>query len=338
MNPHEIVVITGGSAGIGRATAHAFAKKGASVAIMARGQKGLQSTKEEIEKAGGRALVVQADVADADAVEKAAQTIEDELGPIDIWINSAMTTVFAQFVDITPEEFRRVTEVTYLGFVYGTYSALTRMVKRNRGTIIQVGSALAYRSIPLQSAYCGAKHAIQGFTDSIRSELLHNKSDVWISMVQLPAVNTPQFNWCRNKMPRKSQPVPPIFQPELIAEYIYWAAHKRRRETVLGLNNWIIVWGNKFFPGFGDWYLAKTGFDSQQYNGSPGEDRPDNLWAPVDTNPGTQGSFTENAISKSNQMKFTTFPGYPFYGGIAVGGMLLSLLGWALKKKKAIQS
>jgi short-subunit dehydrogenase len=232
----EVVVVTGASAGVGRAVVREFAKKKADIGLIARGVERLEAAKREVEECGGRAVVVPADVADAEAVERAAERVEEELGPIDIWVNDAMTTVFAPFSQITPEEFKRATEVTYLGFVYGTMSALKRMRARNRGTVVQVGSALAYRSIPLQSAYCGAKHAIVGFTDSIRSELIHEKSDVHITVVHLPAMNTPQFSWCRTKLPRQPQPVPPIYAPEVAARAIYWAAHNRRRELYVGLS------------------------------------------------------------------------------------------------------
>jgi short-subunit dehydrogenase len=321
----EVVVITGASAGIGRATAMAFAEKNARIGLIARGQKGLESTKHDIEKSGGEAAVFPVDVSHADQIDNAATEIERLFGPIDIWINSAMTTVFSEFVTITPDEYRRVTEVTYLGFVYGTQSALKRMIPRNYGTIVQVGSALAYRAIPLQSAYCGAKHAIRGFTDSIRSELMYNKSKVKITMVQLPAVNTPQFDWCKNKMAHKSQPVPPIYEPELIADTIFWAAHHKRREVIVGLNNLIIIWANKIFPGLGDMYLAKTGYASQQYNGSPDFDMPDNLWSPVDIDPGIRGNFSSQAKKNSRQMKMLKLPGYPYYG-IVFMGILLKLL------------
>jgi short-subunit dehydrogenase len=299
MASKEVVVITGASAGIGRAVAMEFARHGAKIGLLARGEKALNSTKDAVIAAGGEAYSISVDVSDAQAVDNAAQKIEEVYGPIDIWINSAMTTVFSEFVNITAAEFHRVTEVTYLGFVYGTHAALKRMMNRNWGTIIQVGSALAYRAIPLQSAYCGAKHAIRGFTDSIRSELLHNKSNVRISMVQLPAVNTPQFDWCKNNMDRKSQPVPPIFEPELIARHIFWLAHHHRRELLLGFNVWVIVWGNKFLPGLGDWYLGKTGYKSQQYDGAPAEDQKYNLWQPVNTDPGIRGSFSSKALQKS---------------------------------------
>src|SRR5918912_496967 len=231
----EVVVVTGASAGVGRATAVAFAKRGARVGLLARGRDGLEGARTEVESAGGKALIIPADVSDADAVEEAAQRVEEDLGPIDVWVNNAMTSVFSPVKEMTPEEFRRVTEVTYLGYVYGTMAALKRMLPRNRGTIVQVGSALAYRGIPLQSAYCGAKHAIQGFMDSLRCELLHDGSRVRVAMVQMPALNTPQFGWVKSRLPHKAQPVPPIYQPEVAAEAIHWAAHHERREIWVGV-------------------------------------------------------------------------------------------------------
>src|SRR5690349_14249623 len=259
----QVVAITGASAGVGRATARAFGREGYAVGLLARGRDGLDAAAREIEEAGGRALVLPTDVADPEQVEKAAGAIEDAFGPIDVWVNNAMTSVFARFWEIEADEYRRATEVTYLGVVNGTRAALRRMLPRDRGTIVQVGSALAYRGIPLQSAYCGAKHAIKGFTESLRAELIHNHSDVHLTMVQLPAVNTPQFTWGRNKMPRKAQPVPPIYQPEVVAEAIYWAAHHKKRQLYIGGSTLTVIIGNKFFANLGDWYLGRTGYNSQ---------------------------------------------------------------------------
>src|SRR5436305_12863403 len=234
MQVREVVVITGASAGIGRATARAFGKRGAKVGLIARGRDGLEAAKREIEELGGEAIVLPLDVADENAIEQAAAEVERTFGPIDIWINNAMLSVFSPIMEMTPSDYRRVTEVTYLGYVWGTLAALRRMQPRDRGTIVQVGSALAYRGIPLQSAYCAAKHAIQGFHDSLRTELLHQHSNVHVTMVQLPAVNTPQFDWVLSRLPRRPQPVPPIFQPEVIADAIVWAAYSGRREINVG--------------------------------------------------------------------------------------------------------
>lgn len=298
----EVVVITGASAGVGRATAQAFGRKGAKIGLMARGVKGLEAARDEIEALGGEALVLPGDIADAGYVESAAQAVEDRFGPIDIWINNAMTSIFAEFKDITPEEYRRVTDVTYHGTVYGTMAALKRMRPRDRGSIVLVGSALAYRGIPLQSAYCGAKHAIQGMFDSVRSELLHTKSNIRISMVHLPAVNTPQFRWVLSKLPRKAQPVPPIFQPELMADAIMWAAYHENREMVVGFPSLKAIVGNKIAPAFADWYLAQTGYESQMLDEPEDPNRPSNLWEPVDTNPGAHGVFDHRAKSYSPQV------------------------------------
>ncbi|HEX2642928.1 MAG TPA: SDR family oxidoreductase [Thermoanaerobaculia bacterium] len=293
----EVVVVTGASAGVGRATARAFAERGAHIALIARGRDGLEAAKREVEALGGRALALPLDVADADAVEAAAEQVERELGPIDVWVNNAMASVFSPVRETTAEEYRRVTEVTYLGYVYGTLAALKRMLPRDRGTIVQVGSALAYRGIPLQSAYCGAKHAIQGFCDSLRCELLHDGSRVHLTMVQMPALNTPQFGWVKSRLPRKPQPVPPIFQPEVAAQAIVWAAHHRRREVWVGLPTVIAITGNRLAPWLADRYLARTGYDSQQHDGAADPDRPHNLWRPLPGDAGAHGAFDERAKS-----------------------------------------
>jgi NADP-dependent 3-hydroxy acid dehydrogenase YdfG len=313
----EVVVVTGASAGVGRAVAHAFARSGARVALLARGEEGLRRAAHEVEQLGGTALVIPTDVADAKAVDAAAELVEGTFGPIDIWINDAMATVFAEFADIHPDEYRRATEVTYLGAVHGTMSALHRMLPRDHGTVVQVGSALAYRAIPLQSAYCGAKFAIRGFTDSVRTELMHNKSQVWISMVQLPAVNTPQFSWCRTKLPDHPQPVPPIFQPEVPAETIWWAAHHRRREVYCGGSAAAVILANKLAPAIADRYLARTGYKSQQIAGLPvPDDRPNNLFDPVPTLAATHGMFDDRATTRSVQTWLTT------HRGIAIGAVV----------------
>jgi NAD(P)-dependent dehydrogenase (short-subunit alcohol dehydrogenase family) len=298
----EVVVVTGASAGVGRAIAHAFARRGAHIGLLARGEHGLEEARREVESLGGKALVLPTDVADHAGVEAAAEAVERRLGPIDVWVNDAMATVFAPFLAVEPEEFKRATEVTYLGTVYGTMAALARMAPRNRGTIVQVGSALAYRAIPLQSAYCGAKFAIRGFTDSVRTELMHDRSRVWISMVQLPAVNTPQFDWCRTKLPDHPQPVPPIYQPEVPAEAVYWAAHHRRRELDVGGSAIKAIFGNKLSPRVADWYLARTGYASQQIQGMPVNGRPDNLFEPVPGEATTHGRFDSRAHDRSYQL------------------------------------
>jgi NAD(P)-dependent dehydrogenase (short-subunit alcohol dehydrogenase family) len=262
----------------------------------------LEAARRDVEKLGGKALVIPVDVANADKVEAAAAQIESELGEIDIWINNAMASVFSPIKKMTPEEFRRVTEVTYLGYVYGTLAALKRMLPRDRGVIVQVGSALAYRGIPLQSAYCAAKHAVQGFCDSLRCELLHDKSGVRVTMLQLPALNTPQFGWVKSRLPRKAQPVLPIFQPEVAAEAIYFAAHNPRREFYVGLSSVKAIVANKIAPGFLDHFLARTGYDSQQYDGPEDRNRPDNLWQPVPGDHGAHGAFDARARSWSPQL------------------------------------
>jgi short-subunit dehydrogenase len=300
---NEVVVITGASAGLGRATAREFGRNGAQVGLIARGVDGLEAAKREIESAGGRAMVFPADVADANVIEQAAASVERELGPIDIWVNNAMASVFSPVKEMQAEEYKRVTEVTYLGVVYGTLSALKRMLPRDRGMIVQVGSALAYRSIPLQSAYCAAKHAIAGFTDSLRCELIHDKSNVRVTMVQMPALNTPQFGWVKSRLKFKAQPVPPIFQPEVGARAIYWAAHHSRREIYAGWPTVEAIVGNKLAPGLLDRYLGKTGFDSQQTSEPENPNRPNNLWEPVTGDHGAHGAFDQQAHERSWELK-----------------------------------
>ena len=316
----QVVVVTGASAGVGRAVSHAFAKRGARIGLLARGESGLEGARREVESLGGEAVVLPTDVADHDQVEAAAAAVEARFGPIDVWVNDAMATVFARFVDVEPQEYRRATEVTYLGAVYGTMAALKRMVPRDHGTIVQVGSALSYRAIPLQSAYCGAKFAMRGFTDSVRTELMHDKSNVWITMVQLPAVNTPQFNWCRTKLPDHPQPVPPIYQPEVPAEAVYWAAHRRRRELDVGFSAVKAIVGNKLAPRFADWYLARTGYKAQQIPGMRVGDRPDNLFEPVPDSAATHGMFNDQARPHSYQLWVATHR--PHLLGALAGGTL----------------
>jgi NAD(P)-dependent dehydrogenase (short-subunit alcohol dehydrogenase family) len=307
MNGRPVVVVSGASAGVGRAVARAYGERGASVALLARGTKGLAGAAADVRAAGGRALELPTDVADHEQVYAAAERTEAEFGPIDIWVNVAFSSVFARAVDITAEEFKRTTDVTYLGFVYGTKAALERMLPRNRGTIVQVGSALAYRGIPLQSAYCGAKHAIQGFTESVRTELLHDKSDVHITMVQLPAVNTPQFDWVLSKLPKRPQPVAPIYQPEVVARAILHAGdHPMRREYWVGGSTVGTLIGDKFAGGLLDRYLGRTGIDSQQTEEPQPADAPANLWEPADgpdgRDHGAHGRFDDRATSRSPQL------------------------------------
>ncbi len=300
----EVVVITGASAGVGRAAVREFAKHGAQIGLLARGRAGLEAAKKDAEHLGGEGMVLPTDVSDSKQVEAAAEAVEKKFGPIDVWVNDAMVSVFSPFKEMTAEEFRRVTEVTYLGFVYGTMSALKRMLPRDRGTIVQVGSALAYRSIPLQSAYCGAKHGIAGFTDSIRCELIHDRSNVHITMVNMPALNTPQFSWVKSRLTHKAQPVPPIYEPEVAARGIYWAAHHRRRQLELGGSTLMAVVGQKLVPGLLDQYLGRTGYDSQQHDGFEDPNRPNNLWNPVDGNRdhGAHGSFDDRAKNFSREL------------------------------------
>lgn len=325
MEKPEVVVITGASAGVGRATVREFAKHKARIGLIARGRDGLQAARAEVEKAGGEAMVFPADVSDPEQVEAAAAEAEEKLGPIDVWVNNAMVSVFSSFKEMTSSEFRRVTEVTYLGTVYGTMSALKRMLPRDRGAIIQVGSALAYRSIPLQSAYCGAKHAIHGFTESLRCELLHDGSRVQVMMIQMPALNTPQFGWVKSRLPNKPQPVPPIFQPEVAAEAIFWAAHNDREEIYVGFPTVKAIVGNKVAHGSLDQYLARTGYGSQQTGEPDDKNRPNNLWSPVPGDHGAHGVFDGKAHRRSFQLwadmhrnALMTFIGAGLAGALAV--------------------
>lgn len=295
----EVVVITGASAGLGRAIAHEFAKNGARIALIARGKERLEAAKKEVEDLGGEAITFAIDVADAEQLEAAAALVNDKWGGIDVWVNNAMVGVLSPVKEMKADEYKRVTEVTYLGQVYGAQSALKRMLPKDRGTIVFVGSALAYRGIPLQSAYCGAKHATQGFYDSLRSELMHDKSNVKITMVQLPAMNTPQFDWMRNRMPNKPRPMGTIYQPEAAARTIYHAAHNPDREYKVGFSTLQAVIGNKILPGLGDWVLARTGYDGQQSEEPAGKDQPDNLFEPAPGNFGTHGRFDSKAKDRS---------------------------------------
>jgi NAD(P)-dependent dehydrogenase (short-subunit alcohol dehydrogenase family) len=327
-----VVVITGASAGVGRATARAFGRQRANIGLVARGTTALEATKREIEQLGGRALVLPLDVADCEAMDRAASAVEEEFGPIDIWINNAMASVFSPFLEVTPEEFRRVTEVTYLGYVHGTMAALRRMNPRDRGVIVQVGSALAYRGIPLQSAYCGAKHAVEGFTESLRCELLHDGSRVRLTMVQLPALNTPQFSWVKSRLPRKPQPVPPIYQPEVAARAIVWAAKHVRRELNVGMSTSVVVAGNKFAAGLGDRYLARTGYDSQMTEEPADPNRADNLWQPLPGDRGAHGEFGKRAGDRSLQLWATTHRGLLATAAVGAAAVLGCL--WRIAKQR----
>jgi short-subunit dehydrogenase len=303
----QVVVVTGSSGGVGRAIAHAFAKRGARIGLLARGAEALDRVVEEVESFGGQALAVPTDVADHAQIEAAAVAVEERFGDIDVWVNDAMSTVFAEFAHLEPDEFKRATEVTYLGTVYGTMVALSRMKPRDHGVIVQVGSALAYRAIPLQAAYCGSKFAIRGFTDSLRVELMHDRSNVHVTMVQLPGVNTTQFNWCRSKMPDHPQPVPPIYQPEIPAEAVYWAAQHHRREVWVGASAVLAILGNRVAPSLADRYLARTGFKGQQMQGKPvSPERPDNLFEPLPQLAATHGIFDDQAKTRSPQMWMAT--------------------------------
>jgi NAD(P)-dependent dehydrogenase (short-subunit alcohol dehydrogenase family) len=300
-------VVTGASGGIGRAVARAFGSRGAKVGLLARGASGLSAAADDVRAAGGEALPIEVDVADHHQVFAATARVEAELGPIDVWVNVAFSSVFAPFDQVKPEEYKRVTEVSYLGFVYGTMAALERMKPRDRGVVVQVGSALAYRGIPLQSAYCGAKHAIQGFNEALRCELLHDKSKVRVTMVQMPAVNTPQFSWVLSRLPRHAQPVPPIYQPEFAARAVLFAAdHPRRREYWVGKSTAMVILANKFMPGVLDRYLAKTGYNSQQTSDPRSPDQPANLMTPADGPDGhdfgAHGVFDDKSKSGDPQL------------------------------------
>ena len=323
MKKNEVVVVTGASAGLGRAIAREFGKHGTAVGLIARNVERLEAAKKEIEGMGGRALVLPLDVADGQAIEKAADRVERELGPIDVWVNDAMASVFSPVEEMTNEEFKRVTDVTYLGFVYGPLAALKRMRPRDRGTIVQVGSALAYRSIPLQSAYCAAKHAIAGFTDSLRCELIHQKSRVHVTMVQMPALNTPQFGWVKSRLPHKAQPVPPIFEPEVGARAVYWAAHARKREVWVGGSTVAAIVGQKFIPGLLDQYLGKTGYSAQQHDGPEDPKRPNNLWESVPGNYEAHGSFDASATSSSTELWMDMRRPWLLLGAAAFAGGVL---------------
>jgi len=326
----ETVIITGASAGVGRATAHRFARAGAHIGLIARDEKALNEVKAEIEDMGGEAAVAAADVSDADALFAAAEKLHNALGSVDIWVNDAMVTVFSRLRDMTPEEFRRVTEVTYLGFVHGTMAALKIMHPRDCGTIVQVGSALAYRGIPLQSAYCGAKFAIRGFTDSLRTELIHDNSNIHITMVHLPAVNTPQFDWARTHLPMQPRPVAPVFEPEVAANAIYKAAHERRREYWLGTSSAEAILANMIAPGLLDRYLARAAYSGQMSRKPVSPSRRDNLERPVGALHRTRGSFGREAREYALNFPGPTTRAVAAMAGLVVAGLVGAAVAWTM--------
>jgi short-subunit dehydrogenase len=323
VKPGQVVVVTGASAGVGRAVARAFGRRKARVGLLARDEGRLAQAAAEIEELGGEALALPTDVADADAVQAAADQVGSRFGPVDVWVNNAMVSVFSPVREMRPEEYRRVTEVTYLGTVHGTLAALRQMLPLDRGVIIQIGSALAYRAIPLQSAYCAAKHAIQGFTESLRSELMHDRSRVRVTMLQLPAVNTPQFDWVKSRLPRRAKPVPPIYQPEVIARAVIWAADHDREEMYLGWSAAKAIAANRLIPRLLDRYLAREGFASQQTGEREDPDRPDNLWRPVPGDVGAHGRFDDTARAWSGQIALSEHRGLLLAG---LGAITLAAL------------
>lgn len=337
---NRVVVITGASAGVGRATARAFAGAGDDVALLARGEAGLEAAAEEVRSSGRRVLAIPVDVSDADAVEAAAERVERELGPIDVWVNNAMVSVFSPVVEMDAADYQRVTDVTYLGCVHGTLAALRRMRVRDRGMIVQVGSALAYRSIPLQSAYCAAKHAIVGFTDSLRCELVHDRSHVRVSVVHLPAVNTPQFGWVRTRLPRQGQPVPPIFQPEVAARAIVFTADHPRRELLVGRSTYLAIWGQRLIPGILDRYLGRTGYAAQQTGETVEPGRVDNLAAPLDAEQdrGAHGDFDARSSGRSPALQLTMRRGLAAAGAVAATAAAIATIGWrAVARDSTVQ-
>ncbi len=317
----EVVVVTGASAGVGRATVRRFARDGARIALLARGADRLEAAAREVEQAGAEALVLPTDVADPEAVDAAASAAEEKLGPIDIWVNNAMTSILAEAHDVTAAEYRRVMEVNFLGFVHGTLSALERMRPRNRGVIIQVGSALSFRGIPLQAPYCASKHAIQGFTESLRTEFIHRDSGIHVGIVHMPALNTPQFDWVRTRLPDRPQPVPPIYQPEVAADAIHWAAHHRRAILYVGLPTLQTVFGNRVSPRLIDHYLARTGYDSQQTGDPEDPDRPDNLFEPAPGDQAAHGRFDQRARDRSPQLWVSKHRRWIATAAVALAGL-----------------
>ena len=333
MGRPEVVVVTGASAGLGRAIVQEFARDGAHIGLIARGQDRLESTRAEVERLGGKALVLPLDVADAAAIEAASERVERELGSIDVWINNAMLSVYSPIREMTPEEYRRVTEVTYLGYVYGTLAALRRMLPRDRGTIIQIGSSLAYVSIPIQSAYCAAKHAVRGFTSSLRAELLHDGSNVRVTMIQMPAINTPQFDWSMNRMKNRPEPVPPIFQPEMCARAVRYAVRNDvGREVVVTWSARKLILGGRLVPGYVERRVAREAYEDQESNEPDDPDRAHNLWEPVQGDWGAHGRFDEKASSRSASLWFRMHRRTVLLGAFAVlllvvGGLVVLLKG-----------
>ena len=324
----EVVVVTGASAGLGRAIAERFGRDRAAIGLIARGAERLEQARECVEASGGRALALPLDVADANAVEAAAERVEHVLGPIDVWINNAMVSVYSPIKEMPADEFRRVTEVTYLGYVHGTLAALRRMLPRNRGVIIQVGSALAHRSIPLQSAYCAAKHAILGFHEALLSELLHDGSRVRTTMVQMPAMNTPQFDWAKNRMPHETQPVPPIFQPEVGADAVHHAVrHDVGRELLVAWPTVKAVWGEKLVPGYIDRQLARAGYADEQTGAPADPTRPDNLWEPVAGEYGAHGRFDDRSKTRSVELWLAKHSPWLQLAGATAAGLAIAALG-----------
>jgi NAD(P)-dependent dehydrogenase (short-subunit alcohol dehydrogenase family) len=329
----HVVAVTGASGGVGRAVARELAKRARFVALLARGEIGLAAAADEVRAAGAIPMMLPVDVADPSQIEAAVERIENELGPIDLWVNSAFTSIFAPFAEIRPEEFKRVTEVTYLGAVYATMAVLRRMRERDAGTIVQVGSTLAYRGIPLQTAYCGAKHALQGFHESLRCELLHDHSNVKVTMVQLPAVNTPQFSWVLSRLPQRAQPVPPIYQPEVAARAVAYAAeHPNRREYWVGASTTATLIMNAVAPGLLDRYLARTGFKAQQTGQPKDPDQPANLWEPADGGDGhdfgAHGAFDQRAKPRSVQVFASQHHKALLGAGAAAVAGLSAAAGW----------
>jgi NAD(P)-dependent dehydrogenase (short-subunit alcohol dehydrogenase family) len=318
----EVVVVTGAGAGIGRATVREFARNGAAIALLGRDADRLEAACAEVRALGGRAIAIPTDVADPAQVEAAADQAEQALGPIDIWVNNAMATIFAPLTMISPEDYRRVTDVTYHGYVWGTMAALKRMRQRKRGTIVQVGSALAYCSIPLQSAYCGAKHAVKGFTESLRTELMHEGSDIHLTILEMPGVNTPQFEWCKTTLRRHPKPMGPCYQPEVAARAIYWAAHARRAELYVGAPSAITILAEKFMPGLLTRYLARTGFKGQHTDEPIAPGRPSNLWQPVPGPYAARGAYSERAHDTSPQLWASMHRKWLLAGGLALGLLL----------------